>query len=183
MTAINSWDADMPNLIDGSYMFRASSLKKFEGDLSSLVNGDNMFYFNYALTEFIGDLSSLKSGYRMFSTGDTYGGHAPLSIDSIEHIANTINDISMLNKYNDNDWVVTFPNNIKESYTMDSYLRGALYLGYDGPFDMGNGIYYDRIASAMSLLMDKGWNVTLNGIVIGSWITSSIPDSDKDLTV
>lgn len=59
----------------------------FIGDLSSLINGEIMFYYCTALTTFIGDLSSLENGEGMFS--DTQ-----LSVESVEIIADTLPEIT-----------------------------------------------------------------------------------------
>ena len=53
-------------LVNGNQMFKNTSLTSFSGDLSSLVNGANMFNNCTSLTSFSGDLSSLDNGANMF---------------------------------------------------------------------------------------------------------------------
>ena len=83
---LTTWVGDMPNLQSGYNMFAAhSALESFIGDLSSLTYGASMFYSCGKLTSFIGDLSSLTDGYTMFS-------NTMLSPESVECIADTINE-------------------------------------------------------------------------------------------
>lgn len=93
-TGLTEWVADMPNLKDGLDVFydgggHITPIKTFIGDLSSLENGENMFYFCTALETFIGDLSSLTSGYCMFG-GISYSSCCKLNAESVERILETI---------------------------------------------------------------------------------------------
>lgn len=60
-----SFSGDLSSLVDGNNMFYYASLESFSGDLSNLINGFGMFG-NTALTSFSEDLSSLVYGTGMF---------------------------------------------------------------------------------------------------------------------
>ena len=60
-TSLTSFNGDLSSLVNGERMFAYSSLASFNGDLSNLVNGDTMFNAS-SLTSFNGDLSSLVNG-------------------------------------------------------------------------------------------------------------------------
>lgn len=84
-SALTQFVGDLPSLTDASTMFDRADIVEFIGDLSSLTNGGYMFNYCNSLTTFISDLSSLTSGGSMFN--DTN-----LSLESIECIADTINE-------------------------------------------------------------------------------------------
>ena len=93
-TGLTEWVADMPNLKDGWDVFydgggHITPIKTFIGDLSSLENGENMFYFCTALETFIGDLSSLINGNLMFG-GTSSSSSCKLNAESVERILETI---------------------------------------------------------------------------------------------
>ena len=87
---LTTWSSDMPNLTNGESMFEnCTNLATFCGDLSSMTNGYHMFYLDTALTSFCGDLSSLTSAGGMFTD-------CKLDAESLEYIADTINDVRSL---------------------------------------------------------------------------------------
>ena len=87
---LKTWSGDMSNLKCGGYMFKScSALTSFCGDLSSMTDGCYMFQSCSALTSFCGDLGSLTKACWMFEK-------AKLDVESLECIADTINDVSSL---------------------------------------------------------------------------------------
>ena len=68
-------------------MFYNTSLASFSGDLSSLVDGKNMFSYISSLTSFSGDLSSLINGSDMFLT-------TKLTPQSVMYIVESIRNIT-----------------------------------------------------------------------------------------
>ena len=79
-----------------NYWF-GSGLQTFVGDLSSLKNGSTLFG-NTNLETFIGDLSSLENGGDIDANGKYQSlgmfGNTNLSLESVEYIADTIQDLS-----------------------------------------------------------------------------------------
>ena len=96
-TGLKSFVGDLSNLVNSSWgntdvdktFYNSTALETFIGDLSSLTNGFCMFYGCRNLTSFISDLSSLTDGRSMFSW-------CKLDADSLECIADTINDVRSL---------------------------------------------------------------------------------------
>ena len=87
---------DLSNLTSASFdeishdtrtFYSVNALETFIGDLSSLTNGSGMFCHCSNLTTFTSDLSSLTNGYIMFDWTN-------LSLESVECIADIINDLS-----------------------------------------------------------------------------------------
>ena len=64
---LTSFTSDLSSLTNGDAMFYNSNLTTFTSDLSSLTNGDAMFSNCENLTTFDSNLSSLVDGYNMFS--------------------------------------------------------------------------------------------------------------------
>ena len=96
-TQLNSFSSDLSSLTDGSYMFEyCTKLTSFFGNTSSLIDGTEMFSYT-KLSSFTGDLSSLLTGEDMFY-------RCPLNPTSLTLIANTIKDISKLDRTKDEDW-------------------------------------------------------------------------------
>lgn len=99
-TSLPQWNLDLPKLTDGGNMFTASNgfgdnsmisqIESFTGDLSSLRNGQAMFYVESSvsrkLKHFVSDLSSLIDGNMMFEGCE-------LDTESIMYIAESINDV------------------------------------------------------------------------------------------
>lgn len=67
-------------------MFLNCALTSFEAATHSLVNGEYMFIDCNSLSSFKGSLQSLLGGHYMF-----YG--CKLDLESVQCIANTINDV------------------------------------------------------------------------------------------
>ena len=65
-TALSKFIGDLSSLTEGQSMFYGSGLVTFYSDLSSLTDGDSMFYSCGSLKTFYSDLSSLTDGQRMF---------------------------------------------------------------------------------------------------------------------
>lgn len=63
---ITSFKADLPNVTSVQNAFNTSTLVSFEGNLSSLKNGQYMFTNCSSLTTFNSDLSKLTTGTSMF---------------------------------------------------------------------------------------------------------------------
>lgn len=182
-SGITSWDVDLPSLIYGGLMFRGCyNLTSFSGDLGNLVSGKaegGMFADCVNLTDFNSNLSSLKTGANMFAKYSS-DGYCPLTAQSIQNIANGINDISTLDKTNENNWKYIDhnpPSGDWESTIYESE-RGRIDLGWDGNGD---------ITSAIQTMQRRGWDVYVNGelqevlvnpadIIEGS---AYIPDASK----
>ena len=174
----------MPNLEDGYMMFYKPNFQSFTCDMPSLKSGERMFSgmhkswagaseYNYALTDFTcnmpnlvegnsmfiygkiknfdGDLSGLKTGYDMFH--DT-----KLSLQSIENISETIQDISNLDRNNESDWTYTING---EQQIISEDKRGLISIcGEIGSSNLKNvQQHFDKIT-------DKGWYVIRNGQVL-----------------
>lgn len=133
------FSSDLPELIDGTNMFiLTSKLKSFIGDLSSLIKGEFMFYNmsnNNIEMEFISDLSSLQTGHQMFL-------NRPLSLNSLELIANSINDISEFS-----DW----------DSSIETAKRGVLTLQF-----IRDNVDSSLVENCCNEIASKGWTVYLN---------------------
>ena len=77
-TSLESFSGDLSSLVDGSTMFCNTSLASFSGDLRNLVNGSAMFSRS-SLASFSGDLSSLINGTNMFSNQSLTSFYSELS--------------------------------------------------------------------------------------------------------
>ncbi len=139
-TNLSEWCQDLPILKNGSFMFGCdnSDLKTFIGDLSSLTNGNSMFATSSpnagAIETFIGDLSSLTMGDGMFDG-------CCLNIDSVECIADTINDVNSLTVSND------VSKNISIRWTI-----GTIPVVDERP----------AFVAELSRIVDKGWTLHTN---------------------
>ena len=130
-TNLETFTSDLSSLTDGHCMFQnCDKLKSFIGDLSSLTNGEEMFRYSEELTSFNGDLSSLTSGESMFMD-------CKLDTDSVECIADTINDVTELAISYDVSKIIT------------------IYIGNETP--------NDKEDAAFKQMQDKGWSVYVNG--------------------
>jgi hypothetical protein len=163
-TAMTSWNIDMPNLVFGGGMFQGAKLQSFEGDLSSLVMSYEsypMFGTDYKsdeknkLSYFRSNLSSLKCGYKMFV-------NCPLDQGSIDHIANVINDISHLQKDNDEDWKYDYYNGLWEKGTTFNETKSSIYPDYRGVISLSCADGVD-FTSAVEKMNNKGWIVLIGG--------------------
>ena len=106
---------------------RGLILSDFDSDLSSLRDGSLMFYYCPNLTSFNGDLSSLTNGDSMFSSCE-------LNAESIQHIADTINDLKSKGQ------------------------TGKIHIGYAD--DVPSIILYE----SGEKLTNKGWTVYFNAV-------------------
>ena len=66
-TNLTQFDVDLPKLENGNNMFYLSKLSEFHSDLSSLTNGESMFFYCNKLTQFNADLPKLENGKWMFT--------------------------------------------------------------------------------------------------------------------
>ncbi len=180
-SALDTFQVDMPSLIDGNYMFRqcggmtsfnssldnlengqqmflkCQSLTSFSAPYLGLVNGERMFYFCSALEHFSGNLSNLKSGEYMFGS-ENGSTQCKLSIESVENIADSIQDIRNMNRNTDSQWdyyyyngATMYTGNISPSY------RGVISIYTNSQIDN------TRLSNAVSTIQGKGWNVYMNG--------------------
>lgn len=164
-TSLSSWDIDMPSLIVGDGMFNyCSSLTSFEGSLKNLITTYGMSYEGKGmfsnLEHFKTDsLGSLLTGREMF------GDNCNLDLESVNHIADVIQDIKNIDKNNDELWKYAWlqpwelsglDENIffLNSYTIANEDRGRIDIG------VADGVnYYD----AGVKMIQKGWDVYFNG--------------------
>lgn len=130
-SALKTWDTDMPSLKDGTQMFYGADFTSFNSDLSSLENGVNMFNYCSYMTSFRGALSSLTSGGSMF--GSSASTCSKLDLASVEHIAETINDLAAKG------------------------LTGKISIGISKSIQAS-----DALESALATIRAKGWTVTEN---------------------
>lgn len=122
---------DMSSLTNGKEMFQdCQYLTSVASDLSSLTNGEDMFSQCFKLTSFTSDLSSLTKGNGMF-TG------CALDTESVEIIADTINDVTEL----------------ELSYPISKVID----------IKIGNTTPNDEEDAAFKQMQDKGWDVYVNG--------------------
>ena len=66
---LKSWDVDLPELANGSYMFDDGVLTSFNAALPKLTDGTNMFHHGFFLTSFNSNLPELTNGTNMFYDG------------------------------------------------------------------------------------------------------------------
>lgn len=155
-TALTSWEIDLPSMKIGDGFLSQSSVSSFNADLSSLVDScsytsSGSFQNCYNLTSFRSNLSSLKGGYLMFSG-------CQLDSASVANIAETIKDISSLDKTNDADWTFTsYGRDGNGEYVINTIARGRLDLGLGFTPTFGNG------GLRLVEIYDKGWTVYING--------------------
>lgn len=196
-SALDTFYVDMPSLIDGNYMFRqcsgmttfgasldnmqngkqmfldCSSLTSFSAPYLGLVNGERMFYFCPAMEHFSGDLSNLKTGMCMFGS-DNDSTQCKLSIESVENIAYSIQDIRNMNRDVDSYWNYYYYNGASQ-YTgnISSYCRGVISIYTNNQIDSG------RLYSAISRITGRGWDVDCNG----TWYyySASEPSNSYDI--
>ena len=77
---------NLSSLVNGSSMFYSTKLTSFSGDLSSLVNGNNMFGYCDSFESFSGDLSNLVNGSGMFSKTSLTPQSVMYIVESIRNI-------------------------------------------------------------------------------------------------
>ena len=87
---LTAFTTDLPSLKRGYYMMsHCYALESFDSDVSSLDNAMGMFMDCSSLMHFNGNLSSLTNGYYMFH-------NCKLNTQSVQNIANSINDVTSL---------------------------------------------------------------------------------------
>ena len=174
--SLTSFNADLSSLTNGSYMFYCcENLTSFTYDLSSLTNGDHMFWYCEQLTSFNSDLSSLEYGNSMF-----YGCKNLTSFASdlsslencnymfygCENLTSFSSDLSSLwNGWNmfygcklDTDSVKCIANTIRIITNQpDGESQSAISI------DIANTTPNDEEDAAFNTIVDKGWNVFVNG--------------------
>ena len=150
-SSLTSFNSNLSSLDDGYYMFDGcSALTSFSSDLPSLTHGYEMFYNCTALTSFSSDLPSLTNGYQMFcncsnltsftsnlsnlTNGDSMFSDCELNAESIQHIADTINDLKSQGE------------------------TGKIHIGYAD--DVPSIILYE----SGEILTNKGWTVYFKGV-------------------
>lgn len=155
-----SWEIDMPSLIVGDGMFNyCSSLTSFNGSLKNLITTYGLSYEGKGmfsnLEHFKTDsLGSLLGGRNMF--GDTCN----LDLESVNHIADVIQDIKNIDKNNDElwkgDWLQPAENGKfwLNVHTIANEDRGRIDIGVSDDVN-----YYD----AGVKMIQKGWDVYFNG--------------------
>ena len=135
-------------LVDGSFMFQYTDMRKFEIPTPNLVVGNQMFDLCQKMYLFDGDLRSLKDGNKMFNG-------CILNEISLNSIATTIQDINHLNKEIDEHWLVN-------EVPIVSTNRGRIDIGYNE--NIVPKLNADKYGN---ILVKKGWTVYLNGILFG----------------
>ena len=174
--SLTSFNSDLSSIENGSSMFyECRNLKQFTSDLSSLSMGAYMFV-DCPKLQFVSDLSSLKSGLQMFNL-------CKLDIDSLTHIAETINNLVENGmayrddetspwKYNiaNEKWcykTVSFDESLDnpivqiDTNSVDQSYRGKLDIWYDPKYVEGSK-EHEEVLSLAQQISDKGWTVTLN---------------------
>lgn len=164
-TALTTWDIDMPNLVIGDGMFDLSNLNSFNGSLKNLKMSYGLGVASYYsgmftnLKHFKTDsLGSLLSGTQMFDY------QCRLDLESVNNIADVIQDIKNIDKNNDELWKCEWiqPTDggrfFLNSYTINREDRGRIDIGVSDDVD-----YYD----AGVKMIQKGWDVYFNGTKFG----------------
>lgn len=177
-TSLTSWDIDMPSLIVGDGMFAyCSSLTSFNGSLKNLITTYGLSYEGKGmfsnLEHFKTDsLGSLLGGRNMF--GDTCN----LDLESVNHIADVIQDIKHIDKNNDElwkgDWLQPAENGKfwLNVHTIANEDRGRIDIGVADGVD-----YYD----AGVKMIQKGWDVYFNGIKFGIESPNNVTSSEATI--
>lgn len=159
---------DLPSLKYGRHMFmnynkaeptnwaNTAKLRSFTGDLSNLVDGENMFNQQSILNSFTTpSLKKLKSGYHMF-------WRASLSFDSVVNVVNTLPDINHLDRDNDADWTYELNG---ETRTIEKEKRGVITINsviISSSLGSGHKQEMYDIQPHLDLCFDKGWYVDRN---------------------
>ena len=141
---LKSFATDLPSLTNGYWMFYGCNLTSFNADMPSLVNGERMFYTCSQLNSFSSNLGSLKSGYEMFYD-------CKLNEESLYNIAETINDITDLDKEIDEYWTYEV---LGETETIDDMYRGLMTVTVD------SSVTETQKNNFVSAMNKKGWTVS-----------------------
>ena len=177
---LTSFNVDLPNLTNGSGMFyKCTKLKSITSDLSSLVNGDGMFDGCIGLTSFNVDLPNLTRGVNMFcdcnnltsfngdlsslTNGPWMFKYCKLDTASVQHIADTIKNVSSLTN---------------GSSSLDEVFK-------DIDIGIGNSTPNEQEKAAFNTMVSKGWTVCVdvNGGSSTQWNPTSLIPIDGEETV
>lgn len=158
-------DYDVLQVQSGEFMQSNTgeySLEHFEGSLSNLLNGDNMFKNNVRLTTFISDLSWLATGKNMFE-------NTQLSVDSVRNIAYTLPRIksgdSVSIKFSSpvvyNEGVDVDYSEVSYSWGPDRWTPtiGISWNDLDAIDDEDKAIILYEL---FPIIVEKGWTITTN---------------------
>ena len=123
-------EGDLSSMTSGSNMFYGcSNLTSFNSDLSSMTTGSYMFGSCTNLSSFNSDLSSMTTGSNMFNG-------CKLNLESVQNIANTINDLTAVNK------------------------TGSIYISMDTTLKSDDTTA--PVNEALAAIRAKGWTVSEN---------------------
>lgn len=163
-------ETNLSNLINGEKMFyKCSKLEKISSQLSSLTAGESMFEGCILLDNFLSDCQSLIDGRRMFYNCERFTNFksslyslksgfnmfkgAKLTPASVKNIAETINDITDLNRNNSADWRHPLEGSIPPND------RGVIHIDTDRTEE-------ELVKNYCTQIMERGWIVYLNGVLI-----------------
>ena len=150
-TPLTVFSGDLSSLENGQDMFyNCTNLKSFNGNLNSLVSSQNMFA-DTSLTSFIGDLSSLVNGYEMFSK-------CKLNPQSVMYILGSLkNLIEEKAKYTSGEihWVDYDPEIQKYSAAFGFMVDGSYLFTYKDPDP-----FYDAVSATAVGQLTLGIDVT-----------------------
>lgn len=150
MCSLTSWSTELPNLTNGFGMFAYCPLTSWNGSLPNLINGGAMFT-ECPLTSWNGTLHKLTNGFGMFA-------NCKLDTESVECIANTINDVNGLEN--------------EGSETGEVHKRIDIGISNSAP--------NDREIAAFNTIAAKGWLVIVNGSEYTSSSPSAIATLDEN---
>ena len=133
--SLTSFKSNLSSLVFAYMMFTQSQfLASFEADLSSLANGAYMFEYCSDLTSFKSNLKSLTNGYKMFLS-------CKLDTESVQLIADTINDV----------------NSLTNSGSSDGEVYKQINIG------IANSTPNEQEVAAFQQMAAKGWKVIAAG--------------------
>lgn len=167
---LTSWTVDMPELKTGSTMFRSNTtMTSFSGSTPKLQTGEEMFNGCTQLQSWNGDLSALMTGYNMFY-------NTMLNATSVSNIANTIKDISAIDKTTSSNWQITtsynYDTKTESTSTISDSHRGRIDIYVDSSIVEDEGV-----KESCSIISDKGWRVYLNGTLMRFFVVSNVYDT------
>ena len=158
-------DYDILQVQCGEFMQSTSgeySLEIFEGSLSNLLNGDNMFRNNVRLTHFTSDLGWLATGKNMFD-------NTQLSVDSVRNIAYSLPYIKSGDSVS-----VTFSSPVIFNEGVDVTYSDVTYSYGPDRWTPTIGISWNDLTKIdeedraiilyelFPLIVEKGWTITTN---------------------
>lgn len=143
----NVINCKLGSLQNGTSLFNSQKkLTSFGYNLKRVIIGDDMFNDCSKLTTFTSELRSLKSAVGMFKG-------CILNAASLDSISTHINDISSLDKNNDNDW----------KFEYDGYSQ-IINKGNRGRIDitLNKSVSQDVINECGNIMGEKGWKIYYN---------------------